>query len=299
MRNSFLLLLLIPLFSCEDEISVDLKEAPPAYVVDAWINNQSETQVITLNWTQDYFDSTPYSPVSGASVVITDSEGNELVFNEGEPGEYIWEPSTSSFQIDSIGVEYDLQIEVEDEIFTATSKLNRVPTVDSLIFTFQEEESPFEPEGYYAQFVATDFLGPGDSYWIKTYRNGILLNNPFDITVAFDAGFSEGGNIDGVVFIQPIQDSVTPLNEDLDEIEPYQIGDSLYVEIHSISNEAFNFLQQVQIQTQRSGGFGEIFAQPLENVSTNIRTLNNASQNQVIGFFNVAGIEGRGRRLEE
>lgn len=299
MRNSFLLLLLIPLFSCEDEISVDLKEAPPAYVVDAWINNQSETQVITLNWTQDYFDSTPYSPVSGASVVITDSKGNELVFNEGEPGEYIWEPSTSPFQIDSIGAEYDLQIEVADEIFTATSKLNRVPTVDSLIFTFQEEESPFEPEGYYAQFVATDFLGPGDSYWIKTYRNGILLNNPFDITVAFDAGFSEGGNIDGVVFIQPIQDSVTPLNEDLDEIEPYQIGDSLYVEIHSISNEAFNFLQQVQIQTQRSGGFGEIFAQPLENVSTNIRTLNNASQNQVIGFFNVAGIEGRGRRLEE
>ena len=299
MRKAILFIITLSLLACEDEISVDLVEAPPAYFVDAWLNDLDEEQVITLSWTQAYFDSSPYEPVEGANVVVSDSEGNDLVFTESNPGEYTWDPNNATFRIETIGTQFNLRVEVGDEIFTAASELNRVPKVDSIIFTFEEEQSPFEPEGYYAQFVATDFEGPGDSYWIKSYKNGTLLNNPFDITIAFDAGFSEGGNIDGVVFIQPIQDSVTPFNEDLDEIEPFQLGDSLYVEIHSITNEAFTFLQQVQIQTQRDGGFDEIFAEPLENVPSNIINLNSEARTQVIGFFNVASIEGRGRRLSE
>lgn len=284
--------------ACEDVVDVSLKDAPPAYVVDAWLNNTSDIQTIYLSKTQAYFDNDTPPPASGAIVRVEDSNGNILVFAETDPGVYQWDPDTASTAIETIGTNYDLKIEVDGEVFMAESALNRVPAIDSINFTFEEEQSAFEPEGYYAEFVATDFEGTGDTYWIKTYKNGVLLNNPFNLNVTFDAGFDEGGNIDGVVFIQPIQDAVNPPNDDLDEIVPYQIGDSVYVEIHSITNEAFDFMQQVIIQTQRNGGFDEIFAEPLQNVSTNIRKFDTTSETSVVGFFNVAAVSGRGRKLE-
>ncbi|QSE97056.1 DUF4249 domain-containing protein [Fulvivirga lutea] len=286
------------LFACEETIDVDLKDAPPAYVVDAWINDKMETQVIRLTLTQPYFDAGEYESVTGANITVT-SENKTFEFIETDPGYYEWNPVTSADRIETIGSRYQLNVNVDGEQFFAESELRRVPPVDSIKYTYKEERNQFQPEGYYGEFLATDPVGSGDTYWIKAYKNGELLNNPFDLNIAYDAGFNEGGNIDGVVFIQPIQDAVTPLNEDLDEIVPYVPGDSLHVEIHSVTHEAFAFLQQVQIQTQRDGGFDEIFAEPLENVSSNIIKQNTTSNVQVIGFFNVSAVSGRGRKLVE
>lgn len=72
-------------------------------------------------------------------------------------------------------------------------------------------------------------------------------------------------------------------------------GDSVYVEIHSISNEAFFFMNQVIIETTREGGFGALFATPLANVSTNIVPEN--PDTQVLGFFNIATVSSSGVRL--
>ncbi len=295
------LLLIIPviigLMACEDPIDVNLDEAEAVLVVDAWINNKPEPQVIKLSMTQPYFDSSQPPPVSNATVMISTSSGDILSFVEGTtPGDYIWDPSTSAQGLGPIDTEYQLRIETDGELYVSQSAMNRVPTVDSIKFTFKEERNQFQPEGFYGEFLSTDFVGEGDTYWIKTIKNGVEQNRHLDITIAFDAGFSLGGVIDGVVFIQPIQDSVNPLNEELDQIVPYQVGDSLYVEIYSITNEAFFFLQELQIQTQRDGGFDEIFTEPFENVPSNIV---NSDENgaEVIGYFNVSAVSGRGRML--
>jgi hypothetical protein len=193
-------------------------------------------------------------------------------------------------------------VENQGRRYRATSMMNRVPEVDSVVFTFNEDDTPFQESGYYGEFVATDFVGPGDAYWIKSYKNDTLLNRPFELNLAVDAGFNLGGNIDGVVFIQPIQDAVNPLNDDLDQILPYVPGDSLYVEIHSITIEAWEFLTQVAIQTQRDGGFDEIFAEPLENVSTNIQQVSGPVEQEginIVGFFSVSSVKGNGKRLVE
>jgi len=300
MNRIFILIALISVFtwSCEDQADVELQEAPAALVVDAWINNKAEEQVIRLTETQGYFDSSEPQGVSGASVVITREDGVVFSFTDNSDGSYTWDPTSAINQIGTENLRYTLSIDVDGQNYEAISAINRVPPVDSIKYTFQEEESDFEPEGYYGEFVATDPVGPGDTYWIKSYKNGQLLNRPFELNIAFDAGFNEGGNIDGVVFIQPIQDAVNPLDEDL-AIVPYQPGDSLYVELHAIPNEAFEFLQQVQIQIQRDGGFDEIFAEPVENVITNIENVSDNPQGQVVGFFTMSNVSSRGRRLEE
>lgn len=297
-RNYIILLFVTAtlLTGCEDEVQLTLEDAPPVLVVDAWINDKPVDQVIRLTRSQPYFDSSLPEGVSGATVEVTDDLGKSYVFTETSPGTYTWE--FEGDRLGAVGREFSLQIQVDGQVLTAESAMNRVPEVDSVVFTFEEEEDAFQEAGYYAEFVATDPVGSGDFYWIKAYKNDTLLLRPFEINIAADAGFSAGGNIDGVVFIQPIQDGVNPLNDDLDAIIPYENGDSLYVEIHSITMEAFDFLGQLAIQTQRDGGFDEIFAEPLENLPSNIRRVSGDSDEPVLGFFSVSAVEGNGKRLE-
>lgn len=92
-----------------------------------------------------------------------------------------------------------------------------------------------------------------------------------------------------------------PLSDDryqpLGDTAIYLKGDSVYVEIHSISNEAYFFLNQVIIETTREGGFGALFATPLANVPTNIIPENPSTP--VAGFFNIAAVTNGGNRLRE
>jgi hypothetical protein len=282
--------------ACEDEVELNLKDAPPVVVIDAWINNKAEDQKIVLTRSQPYFDNGLPQGISGATVVVTDDLGNTFNFTEESPGEYIW--SYEGTTLGEVGRTFSLEIASEGNVYQAASAMRRVPEVDSVVFTFREEGDAFREQGYYGEFVATDLPGAGDTYWIKAYKNDTLLLRPFEINIASDAGFSSGGTIDGVVFIQPIQDAVNPLNDELDAVIPYEPGDSLYVEIHSITVEAFDFLGQLAIQTQRDGGFDEIFAEPLENLPTNITLVSGPSEEPVVGFFSVSAVESNGRKLE-
>ena len=282
--------------SCEDKVSIDLEEAPPIIVIDAWINNQDVEQKIVITQSQPYFDSNLPTGVAGATVRVINETNQAALFTASiNAGEYTWSPIIDPTFFSVIGERYLLEISFDDgRRYTAKSQINRVPKIDLIKFTFKEKEA-FQDEGYEGEFLATDLKGAGDTYWIKAYKNGQFLNKPFELNTAYDAGFSEGGNVDGVVFIQPIQSGVHELDDDL-SLVPYQLGDSLSVEIHSITNEAYDFLEQVKIQTQRDGGFDELFAEPFQNVVTNI--VSNDSEEQIAGFFCVSAINSKGKKLE-
>lgn len=292
----FLMVLSGVWMGCEDEIDVDLREGEPLLVVDAWINDKPEDQVILLSVTQSYFAREDAPQITGASVSIRDNAGTIYTFTERGNGEYVWSPTVDTPTFGQIGNDYTLTVETGGDIYQAVSRMNRVPVIDSVTFTF-EEETIFQPDAYIAEFWARDFEGPGDAYWIRAYKNGELLNLPGDINIAFDAGFSEG-DFDGVTFLPPIRAGINPddENEDGDELSPYWPGDSVFVEIHSITSVAFDFLNEVSIQTNRPGGFAELFADPLANVPANLTHTN--GDKGVVGFFNVAAVQGNGKRLE-
>ncbi|MFC2124906.1 DUF4249 domain-containing protein [Bacteroidota bacterium] len=299
-KLKILSLILIPVFlwSCEDEIFPALEEADPQIVIDAWINNNPEPQQIRITETLPYYDAVKAPEVEGAIVYIIDNENNTRYdFNEKLKGFYEWEPSVTQPRIGSIGSSFDLYIEIEGIIFTASTTLNRVPQIDSISFRFEPES--FLPEGYYAQFYANDFVGPGDTYWIKAYKNNKLLNKPNEINIAFDAGFTAGGQVDGIPFIQPIREGINPFDTDEDDalLPPYLPGDSVHVELYSITNEAFIYLNELKIQTDRPGGFAELFAVPLSNIPSNIRN-ENQEGSKPLGFFNVSAMSSMGKWLD-
>lgn len=298
--NPILFLLPIFLAACEDRIFPELPDGPPALVVDAWINNKAETQTIRITRTLPYFQTSSPAGLSGASVRITDDLGTSYDFTEQEsPGVYQWSPEPDAGGFGDIGRNYTLVVQIGENIYEASSSMNRVPEIDSINFRFEKGNS-FFPDSYFAGVFARDLPGAGDTYWIRSYKNGVFLNQPSEINIVFDAGFSQGGNIDGITFIQPIRDAISPIDQDEDGnfLSPFSPGDSVYVEIHSISNEAFTFLTEVRIQTDRPGGFAELFAVPLSNVPSNVVKRNPQDSYEVIGFFNVSAVSSMGRRLD-
>ncbi len=293
MKNIFLLIVLSCFFltACEDVIEVDLEDDQTQLVVDAWINNKMETQVIKLRKTIPYFEGQLAPVVTGANVQVIDNEG--VIFNftdENNDGDYIWEP-TPNAPFGKIGNEYGLLIQHDGKEYTSATTMNRTIPVDSLTWEF-EESSLVGPEGYYAQFFARDLDGLGDTYWIKTYKNGVFLNKPQEINIAFDAGFTAGSEVDGIIMIPPIRELVNRLSDggddpvDTDDLPPWELGDEIKVEIHSLAPPSFYYLEQARIQLTL--GDAAIFAEPPSNVPTNILSSDEKETPQ--GFFNVAAV---------
>jgi len=301
-HSSSLLFVLCSLFllACDTIINPTLPSATPVLAVDAWINNKAQTQVVLLALTQPYFDSSQPTGVSGATVTVQDlTDGTVYSFleNNSVKGSYEWKPTGTNFG--TVGHRYQLTMTVNGEVFQALAQMGRVPRVDSITFELDENSRSTKKTRYTGEFWATDPKGPGDTYWIRTTVNDTLLTKPSEINTAFDAGFSAGSDADGVTFLLPVRRRITPDKSNLsNNPSPFNIGDSVYVEINSISLAAFNYLGQVVTQADRPTGFGQLFATPVANVSTNVVN-QNPTGSAVVGFFNVAAVSGLGARFRK
>lgn len=283
----FLLLLIFTASSCEDAIDIEVEPLTEQLVVDAWITNQAGPQTINLALTQSYFANELPKGVSGAVVTVTSSVGTVFEFEETENGNYVWTPVADE-TIGEIGTDYGLQVTVDGQNYGSFSTLNPVPTIDSIAYEARESDA-FGPEGVYAELFARDLPGNGDTYWIKTFKNGIFLNKPEEINLAFDAGFSEGGGADGLIFIPPVREAINRIadadTDDNGDVAPWAIDDEIKVEIHSISNAAFYFMTLAQGQI--TNGNNTIFAEPVINTTGNIFK---EDGEQALGVFNVAAV---------
>lgn len=295
----FLLLACGILVSCEEVISPTLQQANPVLVVDAWITNEPTTQRIILTRTQPYFEAVLPTGVSGAVVTVVENGSKTFTFTENpvKPGYYEWTPAGADTL--KVGEAYALLITTGGETYQAQSLMGRVPAIDSLTFDKDTNIATGDPITR-AEFWATDPVGVGDAYWIRTFKNGVPLLKPSEINIAFDAGVSIGGPTDGVIFIAPVRRRINANDRDANDrlISPIKNGDSIQVQIHSVTVAAFTFLNEVSIQTNRPGGFAELFATPLANVSTNIINTN-PNGTKAVGFFNTAAVSAAGKRYTE
>lgn len=299
MKNLLIALTLVSVFACEKDIRPDLGDPINAIVIDAWLNDRDVEQHISITRSQPYFEREFPTKIPNATVWVVDSEGQRFDFMEGD-STYIWSSpdGTPLAQPNSV---YHLHALIGGTLFESVTYMGRVPEIDSIKFFYRPADLFITEDFYFAEFYARDPVGQGDTYWIRSWKNGIYLDKPAEINVAFDAGFSAGGAVDGIIFIQPIRTTINPFDQRADDsfIPPFLPGDSVYVEIHSISLSAFEFFAQVILQTNRDGGFAALFATPLANVNTNIFTQDQSTTEKVVGFFNVGAVSSAGLLLTE
>ncbi|MEQ8519633.1 MAG: DUF4249 family protein [Cytophagales bacterium] len=309
MKHLFYILIAIALLStaCEDPYDIDIEKGESQLVVDAFINNDAAIKEIILTETVDFFDANQPPAVRNAEVAIFNLNSG-LVYNftenQTKPGHYQWSDSTLPIlnRIGDVGDTLNLAIVNGTDTFISASVLKRTTAIDSVIFVFEEGNS-FTDEGYYAELKASDLPGTGDIYWIRSWVNGIYLSKAVEINVAYDASFTPGASSDGIPFILPIRTGINPINDDEDEERsdpdqyvpetPYEIGDSIYVEIWSINESTIFFLQQIQAEVNNGG----LFATPPTNVRTNIFNINPNSEKAAVGHFCVSEVSSGGAKL--
>ncbi len=278
-RISLLFVLCSLIFtSCEDEVDITLDKGEAQLVVDGFITNDSNLQTIILSRSADYFSNTTTPAVTNATVKVH-GPNQSYDFVHSQDGHYIYDPSTFG-ALDSISFPYKLEVIYDNETYEATSILQPVPLIDSMTQMYRAK-SLFFMEGYYAQFYATDFAGRDDWYWIKAYKNGELLQNrPTDFTFSKNGGMM-GLEADGSEFLGHIRSAITKSDA------PFELGDTSTVELLSLNEAAYNFLEEVVTQANNGG----IFSAPPANIKSNIKNTSGNLENKILGVFSISSIQ--------
>ncbi len=269
------------LLGCEDPIEVPSQFEESQLVIDAWLTNTDTTQVIRLSQTTPYFQGGVPPQVDGATVTVCRERDRTCFEFEGQgAGEYRWEPNGTTFG--QVGDTFTLEFQLDGTTYSSSTSIRRTAEIDS-ISVFFEEETLFTDEGLYAELFARDQPGRGDTYWIRATKNDTLLNRPTEIAVVFDATFDAGADLDGIYFLPPLRAAITPLDDDGLPI-PFEPGDRITAEVHSINETAFRFLTIAAEQITNEG----IFAVPVANAPGNV--VREDTGEPILGIFNIAEV---------
>ncbi len=283
MMKKFKLLLILAigfaLSSCEDPIDLDLDSGRSQLVVDGFLTNENSVQTIRLSRSADYFLNAPTPGENDAQVQVIGPAGKIFDFQSDGKGNFTYNPTTNG-ALDSIGFDYELRLTYNGAVYISYSTLNPVPPIDSMTVALEEEELGAE-EGYYTQYYARDIPGRTDYYWTKAYKNGVTAypEDPTFLILSVDAAFG-GEGTDGLPFILPIRAAIT--NED----EPFEVDDTSSVELYSLNETVYEFLDQVVVQSQDGG----LFSTPTANIRSNILDVAGNEQEEVLGVFSLSAI---------
>ncbi|AUD05616.1 DUF4249 domain-containing protein [Spirosoma pollinicola] len=286
MQRYFILLFFLAtgagLTSCTTVIDAKLDTGPIQLSVDGTLTDQPGQQTIRLTQTAAYFDSSTPTPATSATVTVVDNVGKTYPFSDPDnDGYYVWQP-TGKDTLGHIGRTYQLTIAYQGDTYKASSKMNPVPPVDSLIFVKRKLNPLSKTEGYRAEFYAVDIPNEVDYYRIRFFRNGELQSEPNNIITSQDGAFRGASTVtDGLTFIVPIRRSINP-----DSL--YALNDVVKVEVQSLTLDAFDFWQLLRTQITNGG----LFATPSVNVPTNISNTN-ANGRKATGFFITSAVRSR------
>lgn len=287
------LLYIIPFFilftSCEDVVQIKLDEGSKLYVIDAFINNLRNDQVVRVTTNDTYFSNRLAPPVENAAVVLLDLNTNATYnFTYTSNGKYVYSISPTD-TIARLGHKYMLRVTIDGETYTSVNEQNRPAVIDSIASYYSDGSDPFGgPKDTYSCFLfARDKADNNpDYYWLRTFRNDTLFNGSADINICIDG---TGGAV-----INAPTDTIdfTPQATFLG-FKTYAYHDRCKVEVHSISRETYFFFLQALQQINNAG----LFATTPENIKTNISSPSNA-KTRAIGWFSMASAVSKEKLVE-
>ncbi len=261
---AFLLFLLAGATACEgleETVTIDVGQTERRLVIDGLILDELTDQYVRLTWNTGFY-SNEVQTLSGASVLVEDDAGNSwnLTESASEPGMY-----QATFE-GQRGTTYNLSVNVEGQLYQASETLQAVTEIDSLGWRidFDEFDDPDEEGEFYEVLLyANEPQDSKDFYLFQFYRNGELQNEGFDEVYFTDDEF---------------------LQERIDGIPTgyyYALGDTVVVEIYSITSNAFVFYGDLLNSLTNDGGM-------FSPIPANLR--NNLS-NGAIGYFRASAVE--------
>jgi hypothetical protein len=171
----FLILFLVGfvLTSCEKVIDINLNDAEKKYVVEGSITDQAGQCRVTITQTKNFNENNTFPVVSGAAVSITDnSTGTITQLSESSPGVY-----THASLAGVTGKTYTLTVNINGELFTASSTIPQLVNIDTI---YVSNDTWFSGDAIkLANIEYNDPAGTANQYRFVRYRNGVKTKNIF------------------------------------------------------------------------------------------------------------------------
>ena len=250
--------------SCTEDIDINLDSTYDRIVVYGELTTDTMAHSVMITRSMDYYNEDAPLGISDASVSISwNSNVIELTESDTLPGRY-------QTPADFYGLpnnEYTLTIENVDidgdgnmEIYEAKSMLNPVNVIDSIRLRNWPQFELVSIRLWAQDSISKDF------YLIRGKKNGVLISDSLGEWGVTDDAIFNGNNTGGidVVFLDQNNDS-----------ERIEVGDTIMLEVSSITEEFFNFLAEANSAT---GIQTPLFNSTPANVRSNI-------SNGAIGFF--------------
>lgn len=165
--------------SCEEIITVDLKNEHPKVVIESFITNTENPILVKITKSQAYFNQSEFTPVKNAIVQLEYLSVKEKLIEKGN-GYYV-----ASRTKGIAGRTYTLKISTEGETFGATVEVPTSVPIDTVYF----QPGLFHNDSLN---IVVEFRDPARTenyYRIKLYRNGrYAVNDYYLLTDAFSDG---------------------------------------------------------------------------------------------------------------
>lgn len=256
------------LVSCEKEVILELSDREGAYlIVEANIDDATAEQWIRLSLSSSYYDVTEGAVVTGADVMVSSGEG-EWIFTGKGPDSLAGFYFNSNIGAELVDGSYTLSIEHEGNSYSAVSEYRAVPGIDSVTtrLNFFSSAGLTDERLYDILVHFADLPGKGDHYLIDLTINGKLQTpRPSQKTVISDQDLGSY-----------VSRSVRTINGN-----DVHAGDTIRLDMRSISREKYEFYQIFFFQTDLSGN--PFAGAPPANIPTNM-------SEGARGFFQVSAV---------
>jgi hypothetical protein len=276
MRSIQFILLVYAIVSCKETIEWRLPETSPKLVVQGEVTNEYKQHYIALTRSQGYYDQNEPTPVSGATIHISDGETiYQMVelYPDYFPGLYLSEVEFSGI----VGRTYQLTITLSEVLdgnstYTSEMRMRSVFEISSLHYKLHNppETSIFNYESrvYFSVAMQNESPGEGDFYFLKVIKNGTLLTDGLEKCLVWDDRWFEG--------------KTEVQTGDFGFFEPINSKDTLVLEVQSINQDYYDFVNNVKLELAAKDPFG--FVGSPANIEGNI-------SHGALGYFLCTAIE--------
>ena len=265
MKKLIILFCLIGMFSCQEEVFLELETIEPIPVIEGVWTDSGTLNFVKITKSKDFYDKEPNEVIEDAVVVIRNlSTGFNIPFRfSNQANRYF-----PFFNVGgTIGDKYQLSVTWNDNEYVSEGILLEPPVLDSITYEFREERI-FREEGYYLTLYGKIPFIEDNNYRVRIIKNDTLMNNRSDYLL-FDDTFGTS-----------ILDNGFELNG-----FPFQANDRIRLELYRLNKDAFDYINQLVSLLFNDGG---LFSPPPQNPQSNIRKV--YGEQEAIGYFMVSPV---------
>ena len=209
------------LSACKKDIEVDYHRVAPLYVVEASVTN--EGMKARISRTNDMDDNTTTSDITGATVIVTGSDGSREMLLHKSKGVY------QSSAIGTPGVVYTIDIDVDGHHFTSSSTMQQEPFINDFYFF---RKKIVGQNFLMAKLLIQDIPNEDNYYFFHLYRN--------------NTGLRWAVKKDDTDPNKEQQQTFTFAREDSDDKDLPREGDLFRLEVRTIDKKSYDYLFSMQ-----------------------------------------------------